>query len=500
MELYMNLHFPRWAHSPFIFLFSLLILTGCGSDSSSSSDSSGYINFYNTSANSPDIYFTLDEDLDEDDDDEHEITYHSVGYAQSSGIYEVPKNEYFFELAWQDGDSSDRDDLAIVHESSIEIKDDMINFVVMDGDVSAPTIRHYDVEIIDDEEDDDDDLFNVQILNMRANDQGLDLYMSEDDETFNEAQLVGAFHYAELSDNMKFEQDSYVFYITEPGSDEVIYQSQDIDFPYSSQYILSLRYSDDEHSGIIMDKISLASLASYPDSQADANFKVFNAIKQHELLPDYNGTINFNLNSSQDLVFKESIMMGDFSEMFNIEKGDYSIYLTDQSETPILQNHLLTLNENSNKSVFLYLNEENVDHDGDGDVDEDGDGYVDEIEITINSLVVENSINQGIYDHQVRVINLVDHDDFNVVTVYFVRNDELIETTPLQATTSFANSSTIDLLNNTYQVFALTTIDSSDVILGSMELTLDENSGEKFILLQEDTSSLTGYSLTLLDQ
>ena len=53
-----------------------------------------------------------------------------------------------------------------------------------------------------------------------------------------------------------------------------------------------------------------------------------------------------------------------------------------------------------------------ADWDGDGDVDEDGDGQVDEIEITLNSLVVDNSQAESIYTHQINVINLIDHDAF----------------------------------------------------------------------------------------
>ena len=49
------------------------LLSACGG--SSSDDTKGYIKFYNASSDSPGIYLTLDENLDEDEDDEFEQTF-----------------------------------------------------------------------------------------------------------------------------------------------------------------------------------------------------------------------------------------------------------------------------------------------------------------------------------------------------------------------------------------------------------------------------------------
>ena len=145
-----------------------------------------------------------------------------------------------------------------------------------------------------------------------------------------------------------------------------------------------------------------------------------------------------------------------------------------------------------------------MDEDGDGDIDEDGDGRIDEIEITVNSLVVDNSPNESIYSHQMTVINLIDQDeiidDFSSIKAYFVRSDEVIETADQSLTAIFANPSAVELLNNTYTVYIIGKLDSSELIIASTVLTLDEESKDKFILLEKDADSATGYKMIFANQ
>ena len=88
-------------------------------------------------------------------------------------------------------------------KTKINIEDDEVTFVVLAEDVASPTVITYNIAIIDDDEDDDDDLFNLRVLNMHPYSAGIDVYMSESNETFNEAELVGEYTYTELSENQK---------------------------------------------------------------------------------------------------------------------------------------------------------------------------------------------------------------------------------------------------------------------------------------------------------
>jgi len=152
------------------------------------------------------------------------------------------------------------------------------------------------------------------------------------------------------------------------------------------------------------------------------------------------------------------------------------------------------------KTAFFYVDEVAVDDDNDGDVDENGDGIIDEIELELHSLVVSNSSRNSIYDHEIKIINLVDSDDFTAVTLYFVRSDETIETTTYKQAVSFANSGSLYLKNNTYQVFAVAIDNSSRIILNSFELILDETSNEQFLVVETDDTQPTGYKVSLFDQ
>ena len=248
-----------------------------------------------------------------------------------------------------------------------------------------------------------------------------------------------------------------------------------------------------------------SSINEYSDTNSEASYRVYNGIIEHELLSDYENSFDFHLNGTDDSPEISALKLGEFSQTSLINSGDYGMNLVSSStQSPIISNHLLALKENTDKTVFFYLLEEAVDEDGDGDIDEDGDGYIDEIEITVNSLVTENSQSNNIYSHQMKVINLIDQDeiidDFTNIKVYFVRNDEIIETAEQSLTAIFAKPSAVELVNNTYTVYTIGKLDSSELILSSTELILDEESKDQFIILEKDSEFSTGYKMTFANQ
>jgi hypothetical protein len=494
--------FSRYLHSTtFLLGASVFALSGCGGDSGGSSGI-GYVKFYNASSNSPALFLTIDADLEDDSDDELEITFNGIEYTKALTNYEVETDDYFYELAWQDEDSTDRDDLELVFEGSIAVEKDMIQLIVASDNIVAPQVDIYSIEVIDDDDDTDDDLFNLRILNMHPDNAGIEIYLSKSDETINEAVLIGQYATDELSDNQKFDQDEYVFYIKTVGSDEVLYTSSDIDYAYPSQYIMVVRENTGSGtSPYAIDRVSSSSTVEYLDAESSAKFRAYNAIQSHDLIADYQDNFDLYVDGIDDEPEIAALELGQFSATQTVDKGDYSLDLIiPETQGALLSNHLLTLAENTNKTVFFYLNEEDVDHDGDGDVDENDDGIVDEIEVTIHSLVVDNSTRESIYDHEIKMINLVDSDEFTLVKFYFVRSDETIETALYNRNAVYAQPESINLLNNTYQVFAVAEEDSSEIILSSFELVLDEDSNELFLVVEDDADSPTGYRIEMIKQ
>ncbi|ASP47677.1 DUF4397 domain-containing protein [Cognaticolwellia beringensis] len=480
-----------------------LALAACGGSSDSSNV--GYVKFYNSSKNAPDIILTLDQDLASDDDDDadnFEVTFNGVAYTEALSVFEIDTDSYFYEMGWQDEDSSDRDDLEVIAEGQIKVTKDTIQLLVLTDDITAPQVDTYSIDVLDDDEDEDNDLFNLRVLNLHPDSAGVDFYMSESDETFNEATLVGQFNYRQLSENQKFDQDEYIFYITKSGTQEVLFTSDDIDYAYPAQYVMIVRENTGSGtSPYAMDRMSNSSITEYLDTDSEAQFRAYNAIREHALIPNYTGTLDIYINGVDDEAEISALEIGSFSETKIQNKGDYSLDLLIPGSTErLLSNHLLSLAENTNKTVFFYLNEEDVDLDGDGNVDENNDGIVDEIEITIKSLVVANSTRESIYDHQITMIDLVDSEDFNFVKFYFVRSDETIETALYSRSAVYTQPESIYLQNNTYQVFAIAEVDSSEVILSSFQLTLDEDSDELFLIVEADDDSPTGYRIEMIKQ
>ncbi|MDO7084240.1 hypothetical protein WNY51_10315 [Pseudocolwellia sp. AS88] len=493
-----NLSVNPWFYAAFFVM--VLMLSACGS--SDDDDSTGDIRFYNLSPNAPAIYLTIDEDLDDEDDDAYEKTYTGIEFLSLSSATSIENGDYFYEIAFQNDDSTSRDDLEILLEGSLNVVKESTQLLVLNGDVSSPELLIYNVPTIDDDDDADDDLFNLQVLNMFASDQNVAMYMSKDDETFNEAVFVGEFSYQTLSDNQKFDQETYIFYLADVDTNEVLFESDEITFSYATQYIITVRANITEGgSPYTIDLISTSSITEYIDINSQSTFKAYNAIKTHELLPEYQGDVTLTLENLASTATTSVFSYGSFSEELVQESGDYSVMITNpDTGNVMIENHLLTLPEDSDKTIFFYIQEDSVDADGDGDIDENNDGQIDEIEITIQSLVVDNSNDSSIYDHKMTSVNFIDSDDFSLVRLYYVKNSELIDTTSNEQSVSYGDSSTITLLNNTYIVYVVAQDDSSELILTSFELILDEDSVPQYIILENDDSTATGYRATLADQ
>lgn len=481
----------------------LFILSACGSGSDSSADDDNpAFQVYNVSVNSQPVHLIVDQD---DNDDFSKREHTAVSYPLASQRYEFPQDSYDIELAWKD----DNNELQQVYASQVNIQNNNVNFIVFAEDIQNPRVEIYEIPTRNDDEKSDDrdnEVFNLRLLNLHSEQYELDLYLSESDETFNEAQLIGeGISYTELTDNQKIALETYNFYITEAGNSEVLYQSNDVNFSFTSEYILAVRENKGpDASPFTIDIISPSSITEYAPASSQAAFRIYNGIKTHDMIPEYQNTLDLYINGAvQENV--TDISYGELSEKTTSNFGDYSVsLLTPDSQYPVVDSHLLTLSENSDKTLFFYLLEEDVDRDNDGNVDENGDGIVDEIKVTTNSLSVTNSISESIFSHEIKVINFIDDaendEEFSVINVYFVKSDETIETTNNNIIANFASVSEVNLLNNTYSVFVIGRLNSSEIILDMQTLVLNEESKDQFLVIEESTEQNTAYKMTFIEQ
>ncbi len=481
----------------------LFILLGC--NSSDDSNGEGYVKLYNLSKDSSSIYLTVDENFTEDsdeDDDHYEQTYSAVAYGNAHSNISLTSQDYYYQLAWQDDDSTETEDLSIIYENSFAIAADTIHMIVLSDSILSPQVKVHSIPVIDDEDDTTNDLFNLRVLNMHSNQQAVDFYFSKENESFNEAVLVGQYSYQQLSDNHKLDQDDYIFYITTAGSDEVLFRSSDIPFAYSSQNIIVIKENTGAGSSpYVLDKMSDSAVIEYVDAEAEAQFTAYNAVANHQQLTHYQQAFSLHINGVSDTPAIAFLPYGEVSSALTLTSGDYSVDITTpEGNTPLLSNHLLSLVENTNKTLFFYAEQEYVDTDNDGNIDENGDGIIDEIEVNLFSLIVDNSLLTSIYEHEIEIVNLIQSDDFAQVAVFFVRQDETIESATYKSDINYKDSRSLLLKNNSYHVFVVAIDNGSSIILNSFELILDEQSKEQFLVLETSENSPTGYKTTMFTQ
>ncbi len=484
-------------------LLALSLLTGVGC-SSDDEEVTGLIKFYNAESDSPDLFLTLDENLDEDNEDEFENTFPGVGFGEASNAVNVPVGDYFYEVAFQDDDSTQRDDLEILNEGSLAINEESVTFVVASGSTSNSVASIFNVELADTDELVSNDQFVLRVINAHPSVQAVDVYLSDTDETFNEAQLIATADSLSLTEAVTLDEDDYIVYLTEPGQSDVIFQSEDINYRFNTQYFLAIRENVGAGSNAFqLDNMTLTGLQSVSDVDSSATVRFYNGIHPHPSLPDYSGQIDLTVEdvSTDEVVITEQLSQNQISSVTVTAADDFSLNVVDSANgDSYVSNALFSVPENTARTVFFYVDEVFVDDDGDGNVDEDEDGVVDEIEAFVRNVVVNDVTFDGAVQTTVTVLNLADNDEFATVTVSFVESDETLTNADAVRSVAVGTSSNVSLLNNTYDVFAVATIDNQDIILDNFTLTLDENSEAQFLLFEHDDSASSGFNLNLVSQ
>ena len=205
---------------------------------------------------------------------------------------------------------------------------------------------------------------------------------------------------------------------------------------------------------------------------------------EHDLLPDFSDEISLDLVGNNDDLMVDMLAKGEFSVPQEIAFGDYALDITAIGyDAPFADNYLLSMSPNVDTTVFVYHREVEVENEQSDEL---------ETELFVNVMPVENSQRISLYDHQIKVINLVD--DFSRLSVYFVRSNETVDTANYYVETSSASPRTITLPNNTYDVSVLGSENQSDLLLSFDQISLDADSGDLFLVIEEDAEQ--GYKMS----
>ena len=452
-----------------------LALTACSSDDSDSG--TGYLLVYNASPNAPELTLSI-----ESEDVSAEIS--GMARYTTSTLLSYESGNYELELAM----SKSNDTITTFYDTEQEISSEDVTMLIVTGDITSPQFMRYQYEYED--PDTEDEQFTLRFLNLKQGDAPVDVYMSLATQDFNEATLVESLSFEQLSESHYFDLEEYTFYLTDSGSDTVLYQSADVPLYYTNQQLIVINpHAGPGDSVYSLDKISsTGSVSQLQDTLASAKLKVYNAMDRNELLSNYDETFSFHLSGIDDSPEFTALNRYQMSAGLDIDAGDYSMDITTLAQEKLTNSQILSLPANSDKTVFFYLSEVTE--------EDDDDESLDETTLYVNSLITDNNSVTSPYSHEIQVVNFVE--DYASVVVYFVSNDDTVSTTPHKLVNSRAVASKYNLSNGQFDVFVLAQSDSSDILLTSGQLDLDEASGNLYLVIEQEDKDLDQFSLQFL--
>lgn len=430
------------------------LLAGCGSsgsDDTSATYTSSYIQLYNGSANSTSTRLTLT------DSDDSSYLAGSATYTDATTLVTYTPGTYDITLSRL---NSAGDDVSVL-ESSIELKQSYKHLLLLTGDYASPDMLNLSFL----RDDSLTDSFKLYVASLLTADTAYDVYISDSDAGFADASLVATVNYQQISEPLEFTLGSYIVYITEAGSTDVLFTSSSYSFSYLTEYVLVPRIASGPLQGnIAVDVINnTTTVTQLTDIAATAQFRLYNSVDSTEPSDIYlNDSIAFT-----------SLASDTFSGYLQLDAADYRLTATDLQGNALLRNSLLTLNQGESKAVVLYKNSN----------------------AAFTSIVVEESSLPQIYDFDLNVVNVIT--DYPSLSLYFVQPNETIDTTGYYITSLSQGAQTdINLPDGEYRILLVYTDSNKNKVLLAESESEQFVAGRNYLLVAEPDA--TDYKLSLL--
>lgn len=369
-------------------LISIFQLSACSSSSDDEEEVlvDAYLQFYNGSANSA---ATLMAEVDGN-------TLGTATYGDASSLITLENGEVELEFYRIDADAQQ----VTLDEVTMDLSEGEKVLMILSGDYENPSFAEHRYE-----RENLVDHFRLFATSVISGSGTYDLYMSKAGEPFSAANLLGTINYEQFdeltywdpdTDSDDFDEGEYTLYLTEPGTNEPLFETATISFAFDTEYVLVLRTTSGAIQGnVVVDIIiNSSAVANYADEDATARYRVHNSLDDSESV---SLTLGGNEGTSDDMTLGANTL-SDFSE---VEFGDYRLTAVIGDEG--FNNRLITLNQGESKAFILYRDEEDK----------------------VNSISFEESNLPQVFDHQIQIVNLTP--DFFDIDFYFVRQDETIE-------------------------------------------------------------------------
>ncbi|MEC8418370.1 MAG: DUF4397 domain-containing protein [Pseudomonadota bacterium] len=440
----------------------LTLLSACGSSDSNNSDYTfAYLQFYNGSPNGANV------EMREVDGD----SFGSAQFGDATSMYSMDDGEIELEFIRTDADDQE----VFIDELTVNLRDGYKTIVVMNGDFNSPSFTAYQYE-----RETLDGHFRLFVTSVVIDESQYDFYMSEAGDPFEAANFLGTVSAGEISeltywdaddDSSDFDEGEYTIFLTQPGSDTVIFESQTLDFVYETEYLLSLRdVSGAIQDGLVVDTIlNSSSVTALTDVEADSQYRIYNSTNLTTPL-----SVTFGGNTDEeDVTF--TLASDELSSFSAIRYGDYRVTVTDPSNTVLpINNKLITLNQGESKAILIYSSNGQLGA----------------------ASLVESGLPQA-YDKTVNFVNLVD--DYDDVDFYLVRNDETIDTAEYDVQNlSFAESEDEVLPSDFYEVIAVYEDNNGEQVLLDRTALFGFTEEQNYIVTVEPADTPTGYKISIL--
>lgn len=399
-------------------MFCIVWISGCtgSSDSSDEDYPESYLQFYNGSSNSPSIQIHVDGGW--------------VGtsvYGDATSLFSLDTGETNVALYWEDADGQD----TLIEETSLSLKSGQKTLLFIAGDFDTPDIAslQFDRSSLEDE-------FYLYTGSL-VPDVSYDLYIAEEGASFSQANFIRSLAYIDFDkasywdssdDEYAYPEEEYVIYLTEAGTDNVVFESQSIDFAYATDYTLVVRQTTGANdANLVVDLIlNSTNITANQDIDATSQVRIYSALSSEQVL-------SVELDGSDEVPLSMEVTGGSVSEYATLPFGDYQVTASLMDDTQLaFDNRLLTLNQGSSKTLVVFLDAEQQ----------------------LTSIEMSDSVLPQNFEHEINVANLLS--EFNDVDVYFVRDDETKETAQYKMTgLDYAESRSISLPNDYYSIIAI---------------------------------------------
>lgn len=395
-------------------IFAASILTACGgsSDNGSDSFSSAYIQFYNVSPNSASTRLVVDD---------NSVSSSTYGDATSLATFE--SGDYAVELDWEDSDGQTN----VINERTVSLRTGWKTLLFMAGDFDSPDIVEFSFE-----RSDLDNEFYLYGMSGIADGGSYDLYIGNSGAPFSSANFISNINYLDptqfqywdnTDDQFAWPTGNYVIYLTAPGAEEVLFESQEVSFNFESDYFISVRNTSGANTDNLVVDIILNSTntTAEQDVTATAQYRIYSALNS-----DIDLTVSVSDGQEE---FSSSITGSELSSFTAVEFGDYQISATSADGELSFDNRLMTLNQGDSNTVVIF--EDPVQG--------------------LTSLTLDDSTLPQTVQHELAVVNLLS--EFNNLDIFFVRNDETRDSAQYKVTgLDYADSRNVTVPNDFYSI------------------------------------------------